>query len=89
MNAGQADDAVAERRRRIARLVASAKRVGYSALAASVVIFFAGFVTGFPGWTVTATVTLLAVSFVVLPLPIVLGYGIRAAEREDRARKSP
>jgi hypothetical protein len=28
----------------------------------------------------------LAVSSVVLPIPIVLGYGVRAAAREDRER---
>jgi hypothetical protein len=38
---------------------------------------------------VVVTITGLAVSIVVLPVPIVLSYGIRAAERDDRGRPSP
>jgi hypothetical protein len=33
---------------------------------------------------VTITVVALVTAIVVLPLPIVLGYGIRAAERDER-----
>jgi hypothetical protein len=61
-----------------------AKRVGYLALGASIVAFFVGLAADFPGWTVTTTVIGLLISIVVLPLPIVLGYGIRAAERDER-----
>jgi hypothetical protein len=28
----------------------------------------------------------LLTAVVILPIPIIIGYGIRAAEREDRAR---
>ena len=79
-------DPVRAQRARIARAVAAAKRVGYGALLVSVVAFFAGLATDFPRWTVVAAVGGLVLACVVLPLPIVLGYGIRAAEREDRAR---
>jgi len=40
----------------------------------------------FPQWTVTLSITGLVVSCVVLPIPIVLGYGVRAAARDDRER---
>ena len=81
-------DPVRERRAAIARGVAVAKRVGYVALLAGIVTFFVGLATGFPAWTVTATIVALVASFVILPLPIVLGYGVRAAEREDRRSHS-
>jgi hypothetical protein len=77
-------DPVAARRAQIARFVTLAKRVGYLALAVSIAAFVAGLVTDFATWTVVATIGGLVVAIVVLPLPIVLGYGIRAAEREDR-----
>ena len=32
----------------------------------------------------TATVVALVGACIVLPVPIVMGYGLRAAEREDR-----
>jgi hypothetical protein len=82
------DDPVAQRRARIARGVVAAKRVGYGALLLGIVTFFVGLATGFPSWTVTVTTVALVASFVVLPLPIVLGYGVRAAEREDRKSQS-
>lgn len=80
-------DPVAQRRAAIARGVAIAKRVGYAALLAGIVTFFVGLATGFPAWAVTATIVALVIAFVVLPLPIVLGYGVRAAEREERQRR--
>jgi hypothetical protein len=78
------NDPIRARRRRIARLVAIGKRIGYLALLIAVVVFFIGLAAGFPSWTVDVIVIALVVSIVVLPAPIVLGYGIRAAEREER-----
>lgn len=80
------DDPIAARRARIAHVVAIAKRVGYAALAVAIVAFFVGVATGFPTWTVAVSVAGLIASCVILPVPIVLGYGVRAAAREDRAR---
>jgi hypothetical protein len=78
------NDPVLERRARIARLVKIAQRVGYIALAVAVVAFVAAFVSDFPTALVTITVVALFTAIVVLPLPIVFGYGVRAAEREER-----
>ncbi len=78
------DDPVLQQRRRIARLVKIGKRIGYSALLVAIVVFFVGLATDFPAWTVDVVVAGLVVSIVVLPAPIVFGYGIRAAEREER-----
>jgi hypothetical protein len=55
----------------------------------AVIVFAIGAALDFPDWTVVVTVATLAVSIGVLPVPIVLSYGIRAAEREDRDRPSP
>jgi hypothetical protein len=80
------DDPVLARRARIARLAGLGKRIGYLALAVAIVAFFVGVVTAFPTWTVGVSIAGLAVSCVVLPIPIVLAYGVRAAAREDRER---
>ena len=79
-----ADDPVLVRRGQIARLVKLGKRIGYSALLVAIIAFGVGLATGFPAWTVDLAVIGLVVSIVVLPAPIVFGYGIRAAEREER-----
>jgi len=80
------DDPVLERRARIARLAALGKRVGYAALLVAIVSFFIGVATSFARWTVVVTTAGLVAACVILPLPIVLGYGVRAAAREDRER---
>ena len=77
-------DPVSERRARIARYVKAAQRVGYAFLLLAMVCFVVGLASDFPGWTVDLTIAALVVAIVVLPVPIVLAYGVRAAEREDR-----
>jgi hypothetical protein len=78
------DDPVVVRRRRIAHWVGLAKRVGYGLLLAAIVTFGIAAVAGFPSGLVTVTVVTLVGACIVLPVPIVLGYGVRAADREDR-----
>ena len=73
------------RRWRIAKWVKAAKRFGYYALLLAMVSFGVALVTGFEGFWVTLCVASLLVAVVVLPIPIIIWYGIRAAEREDRA----
>ncbi len=78
------DDPVLARRARIARIAALGKRVGYAALGVAIVSFGAGVATSFATWTVVASTIGLVAACVILPIPIVLGYGVRAAAREDR-----
>lgn len=78
-------DPVAARRARLAVGVRIAKRVGYGCLAVAIVAFAVGLATGFPPVLVGLSIGGLIGSCVVLPVPIVMGYGIRAAEREERA----
>jgi hypothetical protein len=79
-------DPIAIRRARIDRGVRAAKAVGYSALLTSIVVFVVAAATDFPGALVIATVSTLAAATAILPVPIVLGYGLRAAERDERRR---
>jgi uncharacterized membrane protein len=86
VSGGPPADPVVQRRARIARFAKLGRRIGYLALLVAIVGFAVGVVTGFSPTIVRVIVAGLVVMCVVLPLPIVLGYGVRAAEREDRAR---
>lgn len=77
-------DPVLARRAHIARLVAIAQRVGYAALGVAVVAFVAAAASDFPGWLVATTIGALVAAIVILPAPIIIGYGVRAAERDER-----
>jgi hypothetical protein len=77
-------DPVRAKRARIARAVEVAQRVGYGAFGVAVVAFVLGFVVGFDGAFVAVVVTALLVGSAVLAPAIVLGYAVKAAEREDR-----
>jgi hypothetical protein len=82
-------DPVARRRARLAVGVRIAKRAGYACLLVAIVAFAIGLATGFPGPLVALSIGGLIASCIVLPVPIVMGYGIRAAERDERARGGP
>lgn len=78
------DDPVLVRRARIAAQVNLAKRIGYLGLLVAIVGFGIGIATSFSGPIITVAVIGLIVGCVVLPIPIVLAYGVKAADREDR-----
>jgi hypothetical protein len=78
------EDPVLRRRARVARLVQIGQRIGYGCLLLAIVAFGVGVATSFPAYTVTASITGLVAACVILPIPIVLGYGVRAAERDER-----
>jgi hypothetical protein len=80
-------DPVRARRARIARAVARARQIGYLALLVSMVSFVVALVTDFPSLWVNLSIGALVAACLILPVPIVLGYGVRAAEREDRGRR--
>jgi hypothetical protein len=80
-------DPIRARRARIARFVRHARRAGYAALAVSVVSFVIAAATDFPALAVDVSIAALVAAIVILPVPIVLGYGVRAAEREERERR--
>jgi hypothetical protein len=80
-------DPVRVRRARIARLVRYAKRAGYAALVVAIVSFVIAAATDFPALAVDLSIAALVAAIVILPVPIVLGYGVRAAEREEREER--
>jgi hypothetical protein len=77
-------DPVLARRARIARVVRYGQRAGYAALLVAGVSFVVAAATDFPAVAVDISVAALVAGIVILPVPIVLGYGVRAAEREER-----
>jgi len=82
------DDPVLQRRARVARLVQLFQRIGYGCLLLAMITFAVAAIASFPGWAVTTCVVALIAACVILPVPIVLGYGVRAAQRdEDRAAR--
>ena len=78
------EDPIAIQRARIGKRVALAKRIGYLGLLVAIIGFVISVVAGFATWAVAISIAGLVVGIVVLPLPIILGYGIMAAEREER-----
>jgi len=79
-----ADDPVLARRARIGRLVARAQRIGYSLWLVAIVVFIVGAITEFRPAMVTVVIGCLAVGSALLAPAIVISYGGRAADREDR-----
>lgn len=77
-------DPVLERRERIRRWSDLGKRIGYSCFAAAVVLFVVAFIAQFPSWLVTMIVAAMVLGSIVLPPAIVFGYGVKAADAEDR-----
>ena len=79
-----AGDPVLARRARISRLVDAAQRIGYSLWLVAIVVFVVGAVAGFERYMVTIVIGCLAVGSALLAPAIVIGYGVKAADRADR-----
>ena len=80
------DDPIRRRRAQVARWTLLANRVGYLFLAVAVALFFIALVVGFSGAMATLVIVTLLIAFVLLAPSIVLGYAVKAAERDDRER---
>lgn len=83
---GPTDDPVRARRRQIQRWTALATRVGYLLFAVAIACFVVAFVRGFDGILVTVVTVCLIAGSILLAPAIVLGYAVKAAEKDDRAR---
>lgn len=79
-------DPVRARRATFARWTLIANRVGYLVLALGMALFLLAFLFGFTATMASLVVACLIVSFVLLAPTIVLGYAVKAAEREDVER---
>ena len=79
-------DPVLARRAHIARLVDLGKAVGYGLFLVAIVAFVVGFFAGFDGAVRSLFVLGIVVGSIFLAPAIVFGYGIKAAERDERQR---
>lgn len=77
-------DPIRVRRARIARLAELGQRLGYSLFGLAIVVFVIGFVVGYSDFLVAIIVGSLGIGSLLLAPAIVLGYAVKAAEREDR-----
>lgn len=77
-------DPILEKREAIRVKVKLFKRLGYGAMLVSIVAFFACLALGWPVWLTWVAIISFCASCVILPLPIIFGYAIKAAEREDK-----
>ena len=80
------DDPVLARRAQIATWVSLGQRVGYALFAIAILAFFVGILFDFTSGLVTLIMFSIVVGSVILAPAIVFGYGVKAAEREDRER---
>ena len=75
-----------ERRARIAKWTLVANRVGYLFFATAIALFVMAFAFGFKGPIVTAITVSIVLGSILLAPAIVLGYAVKAAEKDDIAR---
>ena len=80
-------DPVLERRERLRRLSDLGQRIGYSCFGLAVVLFVVAFFMQFPAWRVTVIIASMVVGSLVLAPAIVIGYGVKAADADDRGEK--
>ena len=74
------------RRAQVARWTQLANRVGYVLLLIAIVLFFVALATGFSATMAGLVVAAMVAACVLLAPSIVLGYAVKAAERDDRER---
>jgi len=84
MSAAPDDDPVRERRARIGRWAVAGQRLGYACLGVAVVAFVIGAATTFSSVIVGTVVASMAVGSAVLLPAMVVGFGVRAADRDER-----
>jgi len=78
------NDPVRQRREQVARLASTARKAGWALFALACVAFIAGLVIGLTGLIVVLVVGSLALGSALLLPAIIVGFGVTAAEREDR-----
>lgn len=79
-------DPVRARREQVARWTLLANRIGYLFFAVAIATFVIGFAISFNGVVSTVVIASVVIGSLLLAPAIVLGYAVKAAEREDRER---
>ena len=82
-------DPVLERRAQIQRLVDVGQRVGYGLFGLAILLFAVGFIGELTAAIVTGVIVCLVVGSIILAPAIVFGYGVKAANRDDREHGRP
>ena len=79
-------DPIRARRRQVARWTRLANRLGYLCFGVAIVTFVIGFIVSFNGAVSAVVIGSMIVGSALLAPAIVLGYAVKAAERDDRER---
>ena len=79
-------DPVRIKRAKIAKWTLLANRFGYLFVALAMALFFMAFAFGFTSVMATLVIISLVIGCVLLAPSIILGYAVKAADRDDRER---
>ena len=79
-------DPVRARRQKVAKYTLLANRIGYLFYAVAVATFVIGFAVSFNGAVSAIVIGSVIAGSILLAPAIVLGYAVKAAERDDRER---
>lgn len=79
-------DPVVARRRKVGRIASMGKRLGYGGYLVAIVVFFIGVLVEWNTTVTTTVVVAMAIGSAFLLPAILLGYAVRSADKEDRAR---
>ena len=82
--AADTTDPVRAKRATIAKWTLLANRVGYLFVALAMALFLMAFVLGFNSAMATLVIISFIIGCVLLAPSIIVGYAVKAAEREDR-----
>ena len=74
------------RRAQVAKWTLLANRVGYLFVALAMALFFIAFALGFSATMATLVIVTFVIGCVLLAPSIIVGYAVKAAERDDRER---
>ena len=81
-----AHDPVRARRAQVAKWSLLANRVGYLFVALAMALFVIAFAVGFSPALATSVIVTFVIGCVLLAPSIIIGYAVKAAERDDRER---
>jgi hypothetical protein len=79
-------DPVRARRQQVALWTKRANRLGYLCFGIAIATFVVGFIVSFNSAVSTIVIVSMIVGSALLAPAIVLGYAVKAAERDDRER---
>ena len=77
-------DPIRARREHVNRLASTARKAGWALFGLAIAAFVIGVMVGLSGVVVVITVASLALGSALLLPAIIIGFGVTAAEREDR-----